>query len=117
MFIQISDNKNIVIPQGDILSFTYTIEDYNSKLLGADTYVLFSVYEPNQDFMNGVIRKKITKEDIDNNGEFNINITHEDTHSLHKGTYYYDIKLALLDARGNLVEYKTLERGRKFIIL
>lgn len=120
MFVQISKNKNIVIHQGDIVNFSYTIidEDFSQHILGVDEYILFSVYEPNQDFINGVIRKKLTKDNLDEDNNVLINITHEDTHTLQRGTYYYDIKLATLNVEdGSLMSYKTLESGRKFIIL
>ena len=120
MFIQISKNKNIVIHQGDTVNFSYEIKDesFQKYILGVNEYILFSVYEPNQEFIEGVIRKKLTKESLDEDNNVLIKITHEDTHTLQRGTYYYDIKLATTNVEdGSLETFRTLETGRKFIIL
>lgn len=114
-----SANGIINITQGDTLSFNFKI-NLGTKLY-PDYYTLkendnlyLSVCEYNQDFEEGVIRKKYSTEDM-SDGIIKIKIINSDTLNLEKGTYYYTIKLR--KATGDGFEYITLIDKNIFNVL
>ena len=59
-----------------------------------DTDVFFfSLYKPNHVFEQGVVKKVLTIENIDENGDLSILIEPEDTLNLHGGQYYWMVKM------------------------
>ena len=75
----------LFINQGtDITPIRYNMKDSNSE-------VYVGVMEPNQPFERAIIRKKYTKDDVNENGDIVIKFSSNDTVCLLPGKYYYQI--------------------------
>lgn len=57
------------------------------------SYIYFGVMEPNEPFENALIRKKCTKNDVDDSGCVLIKFKPQDTQCVLPGKYYYQVKL------------------------
>lgn len=93
----VSNNNIIMINRGDTFSFDFTIDDGSTDdgryILKDDDALYFGIMDPHQLFEDAIIRKKYTKEDIDEMGNLIITLRPEETIELFPGTYYYAIKL------------------------
>lgn len=90
--ITLTRGDNAIIPLSISVSDPlYPEQDY--YVLKGDDAVYFGIMFPNQLFENAVIRKKYTKEDMNDNNEIPISLIPEDTENLPSGDYYYQIKL------------------------
>lgn len=118
---QISNNKLISMTRGDTLSFAIkinkgTVIDPDWYELGEDDYVLFGVMEPHQPFEHALIRKTYTIEDMTEDKEIYMNLSHEDTARLLPGTYYYEVKLVTKTSdEDNPIVDTVIPRKRFFI--
>lgn len=79
----------IILNVGDSMDF----REY--QLLSRDTLYL-GVMEPNQPFECALIRKKLTLEDLDDQGNLIVHFNSRDTECLLPGKYYYQVKLQTL---------------------
>ena len=93
----VSNNNIIMINRGDTFTFDFTIDDGSADdgryILKDDDALYFGVMDPHQLFEDALIRKKYTKEDIDEMGNLIITLKPEETLDLCPGVYYYAIKL------------------------
>lgn len=95
---KIFPNHIIQVNRGDTFQFPFEINLgtalYPDKYILQENDVLYlGVCEPNQCFENAIIKKKFTKDDLDENGNVIINFSSSDTEYLSLGVYYYEIKL------------------------
>ena len=117
--INISSNNIITITRGDDISFTFEVNkgsnicrDYH-EFKDSD-YVYVGIMEPNQCFENALIRKKLTINDLLQDGKtMKVSIKGSDTEHLLPGVYYYQIKLFESDS----AKVTTIRNKTKFIII
>jgi len=115
-------NNIIMINRGDTYSFDLNIADDASPdgryILKEDDVLYFGVMEPNQLFEDALIKKRFTKEDCDDAGNFIIKLNPADTIDLYPGVYYYAIKLHHLvnNEEEYIDEVVTVIKKTKFII-
>lgn len=93
----IANNGIITITRGDTFTTSIFINlgtelDPKQCVLGEDDRVFFAVCEPNQRFENAIIKKVLTREDLDKNNNVIIDFKHDDTQYLLPGVYYYQVK-------------------------
>lgn len=104
----------LFINQGtDITPIRYNMKDSNSE-------VYVGVMEPNQPFERAIIRKKYTKDDVNENGDIVIKFSSNDTVCLLPGKYYYQIKIKLYNNYDNNKEdynINTVVPMTQFIIV
>ena len=96
----ITNNRIIVINRGDTFSMLLTINMGEPAepiiyFLSPIDIVYFSICEPNQEFEEGVVRKKYTSDNQLEDGSIEIVLNSSDTEHLMTGTYYYEIKLKI----------------------
>ena len=72
-----------------------------------NTQVYFGLMLPGQYFENAVVRKKYTKNDVNEFGDVIIKFIPEDTLYLDPGKYFYEIKAILEDGSINTIIQKT----------
>ena len=117
-------NNIIVLNRGDSYEFDLTINDETSNdgryHLKGDDAVYLGIMDPGQTFEEALIRKKVTVDDTDAEGNFNFEITPEDTLDLLPGKYFYSVKLRMShidDYSGETIEKViTIINKTKFIL-
>ena len=75
------------------------------------TVFYFGICEPHQPFENAIVRKRYTKENVDEEGYLKVVLESSDTEFLHEGKYYYSLKAVNEDnnvERVNTIIAKTL---------
>lgn len=105
--IDLSRNGIIEVNRGDSFELPLFINQgtditpirYNMKNSNSEVYV--GVMEPNQPFERAVIRKKYTKDDVNENGDIIVKFSSNDTVCLLPGKYYYQIKIKLYNNYDN----------------
>ena len=114
-------NLHIRLCRGDTQNIILTL--YEGERLTATKYVLkdndnvyFGVMEPNSYFEEALIRKKLSKEDLDENNELVIKLHTTDTLTLLPGLYYYQIKLNRYNEELQDYEIHTLVKQTPFYI-
>ena len=114
-------NLHIRLCRGDTQNIILTL--YEGERLTATKYVLkdndnvyFGVMEPNSYFEEALIRKKLSKEDLDENNELVIKLHTTDTLTLLPGLYYYQIKLNRYNEEIQDYEIHTLVKQTPFYI-
>jgi hypothetical protein len=118
----VSNNNIIMINRGDTFTFDFTIDngstDDGRYILKDDDALYFGIMDPHQLFENALIRKKYTKEDIDEMGNLIITLKPEETLDLYPGVYYYAIKLHRMtdNELEHIDEVLTIINKTKFII-
>lgn len=124
--IDLSRNGIIEINRGDSFELPLFINQgtditpirYNMKNSNSEVYV--GVMEPNQPFERAIIRKKYTKDDVNENGDIVIKFSSNDTVCLLPGKYYYQIKIKLYNNYDNNKEdcnINTIVPMTQFIIV
>lgn len=115
----------IAINRGDTFEFSVTIADASSETgiytLRDNDAIYFGLMDPNQQFENALVKKKIglDSEYVDPEGNISIVIEPEDTIDLLPGRYFYMIKLKMdhVDDQGDEVHaVKTIIDKTKFVI-
>lgn len=120
---EIAKNGIVTITRGDTFTFNLTINlgtDLcpNYYVLGDNDKVYFALMLPNQPFECAIVKKVLTKDDVDMFGNVVINFDIKDTENLLPGTYYYMIKLHRVYVKGSLPdELDTIIQKTQFIIL
>lgn len=124
--IDLSRNGIIEVNRGDSFELPLFINQgtditpirYNMKNSNSEVYV--GVMEPNQPFERAIIRKKYTKNDVNENGDIVIKFSSNDTVCLLPGKYYYQIKIKLYNNYDNNKEdynINTIVPMTQFIIV
>lgn len=117
-------NNIIVLNRGDSYEFDLTINDETSVdgryHLKGDDAVYLGIMDPGQPFEEALIRKKVTVDDTDDEGNFNFEITPEDTLDLLPGKYFYSVKLRMShsdeDTGETIEKVMTIINKTKFIL-
>ena len=124
--IDLSRNGIIEVNRGDSFELPLFINQgtditpirYNMKNSNSEVYV--GVMEPNQPFERAIVRKKYTKNDINENGDIVVKFTSNDTTCLLPGKYYYQVKIKLYNDYDNNKEdcdINTIIPMTQFIII
>lgn len=115
----ISNNQIITINRGD--TFNMSIPINGRKDIEIEDYIMteydrvyFAICEPHQHFEHGVVRKILTVDNLDADGNIEISLIPSDTYYLLPGTYYYEIKLKIGEGESAIV--KTILPRRKLVI-
>lgn len=74
------------------------------------------VMAPNQRWEEAIIRKKLTSENCDKNGNVFIHFDSADTENVCPGTYYYMVKIYVKDRIEDKYNINTIVNKTKFII-
>ena len=124
--IDLSRNGIIEVNRGDSFELPLFINQgtditpirYNMKNSNSEVYV--GVMEPNQPFERAIIRKKYTKDDVNENGDIVVKFSSNDTVCLLPGKYYYQIKIKLYNNYDNNKEdcnINTIVPMTQFIVV
>lgn len=98
----ISQNGIVRVNRGDsfelpiILLVGDSIDHKTYELTDSDTLYI-GIMEPNQPFECALIRKKFTKDNLDEDGNISVRFWPEDTMCVLPGKYYYQVKLETTD--------------------
>ena len=117
-------NNIIVLNRGDSYEFDLTINDETSLdgryHLKGDDAVYLGIMDPGQPFEEALVRKVITVDDTDSEGNFSFEILPEDTLDLLPGKYFYSVKLRMShidEETGESIEkVMTIINKTKFIL-
>jgi hypothetical protein len=117
-------NNIIVLNRGDSYEFDLTINDETSSdgryHLKGDDAVYLGIMDPGQPFEEALVRKVITADDADSEGNFSFEILPEDTLDLLPGKYFYSVKLRMShidEETGESIEkVMTIINKTKFIL-
>lgn len=106
--MSLSGAGEIRLTRGDTFSMPIVINQGTNMVpiryvLNEKDEVYFGVMEPNQPFEVALIRKKYTKADLNEDGDVQLRLRHEDTVCLLPGKYYYQVKVRLYN--NNIQEY------------
>ena len=121
----ISNNGIITMTRGDTVKVPIFINagdntDYIRYTLEEGDTLYFGIMEPEAPFEKSLIRKVLTKDDLNQYGDVEIELSLNDTQYLQTGTYYYEAKLKqvrLLDNGQTSEVINTVIPRRKFIIV
>lgn len=78
--------------------------------------VYFGVMEPNYPFEQAIIKKKYTKNDVNEYGDVVVKFSSEDTVNLIPGKYFYSIKLNKWDEEKQIYDIYTIVERTQFFI-
>lgn len=117
----ISLNGIVTVNRGDsfYLPITLNIGDSinrNIYTLQEGDILYLGVMEPNQPFETAIVRKKVTYQDIEDNGSINVRFWPEDTMYLTPGKYYYQVKIETVDLATNRKDIETVVDKTLFYI-
>ena len=118
---RISDNGIVTVNRGDSFLLPITLNIGSS--INKETYQLnetdvlyIGIMEPNQPFETAILRKKITFEDIGEDGYIVARFWPEDTCCLLPGKYYYQVKLQSVDSATGRYDVETVIDKTLFFI-
>lgn len=104
--IELSRGDNIEIPL--FINKGTPLEPIRYDLIKyPNTQIYFGLMFPGQQFENAVIKKKYTRDNINDLGDIIIKIAPEDTIYLDPGKYFYEIKAVLEDGMVNTLIQRT----------
>lgn len=115
-------NNNILkMNRGDDIDFVFQINTGTpikpvQCTLEDGEALYFGVMQPNQKWENAVLRKKLTSENNDENGNIKLHLYSQDTENLIPGTYYYMVKIKIYDDILKDYVINTIVDKTKFII-
>ncbi len=121
----IKKNNVITLTRGDYLKIPVVITrgrfPYDTEwTLEEGDYAFFGLMEPNKFFDEAILKKELTSEDLDSEGNLYVEILPEDTMNLCPGVYYYEIKVLYKEFE-NSEDYKThidtIVQKTKFILV
>lgn len=118
----IANNGIITVTKGDAFEVPLFI-NAGTELnpiryeLNNKDYVVLSVAKPNQEFESGVILKKLTIDDLNENGDVTIKFLSSDTNKLEPDLYYYRVKLYLYNTSIDDYDIDTIITRTKFIVV
>lgn len=117
----IAQNGIVRVNRGDSFELPITLLIGNSmnhqqyELADSDTLYI-GIMEPNQPFECALIRKRFTKEDLDQEGQISVRFWPEDTACVLPGKYYYQVKLETTDPSTNRKDVETVVDKTLFYI-
>ncbi|MBO7734851.1 MAG: hypothetical protein J6S67_19985 [Methanobrevibacter sp.] len=96
--LNISNNGIIRLSRGDSFSCPVFVNMGTELVpiryeLQDDDKLYFALMEPNQPFEEAILKKVLTKDDLNENGDAVLTLVPSDTENLVVGLYYYTIKL------------------------
>lgn len=117
----LSINNIVTISRGDSFSVPLFLNAGTGvspirRILKSGEYVYFAIERPNECFANACLKKKFDKENLNNNGDVQIEFSASEMNALCPGTYYYEIKASFLDESGKQIINTVVEKTR-FIVL
>jgi hypothetical protein len=120
--VSISKNGIITINAGDKFETAVFINGGSELepvryILKNDDKLLWVIVEPNKPFECGVVRKILTKDDLNDNNDPVLKLKSSDTLNLLPGTYYYEARLVIPNTSTGEEDISTVIPRRKFIIL
>ena len=121
MAFNISNDGIIKLTRGDTVQLPLFInkgtamQPVRYELQDGDE-VYLALMQPNQYFEDAILKKKFTKDNLNDHGDVLIRFESEDTVQLIPGKYYYQIKAKFLNVEGNY-DVNTLVERTQFIIL
>lgn len=115
------NNEILQMNRGDDVDFTFVINSGTPLLpviniLENDEYLYFGVMESHQKWEDSIIRKKLSSDDLDENGNVHLHLFPEDTENLAPGTYWYMVKVLIYDKEMQTYVINTICNKTKFII-
>lgn len=78
--------------------------------------VYFAIMEPNQPFECAIVKKLLTKDNLNKYGDVVINIEHDDTRLLLPGKYFYQIKASIYNSEKDKYEINTVVQKTEFTL-
>ena len=116
----ISVNNIVTLSRGDSFSCPLFLNEGTDvkpvrHILETGEYVYFFLLRPNQPFENALVRKKLTKDNLNSNGDVVVSFQPEDTINLCPGTYFYEIRAHLLEGGKEIIN--TVVERTRFIIV
>lgn len=117
----ISANQIVTLNKGDtfvaplFINIGTKVLPIRYPLTNGDT-IYVAIMEAHQPFECAIIRKKYTKDDINEHGDVILRLESKDTENLLPGTYYYQVKLEhVFEDKSNFVE--TIVPKRKLFLI
>ena len=94
---------------GDLINpVRYTLEDGDRLYVG--------IMEPGQPFERALIRKMLTKDDLNAWGDPELKLSPEDTERVMPGLYYYEAKLVTADEEGNETVQTVVPKRKVYVL-
>ena len=122
--LEIDINGNITVNKGDTFEAPIFMDINESKFDSSrlpveDGWLLyFGVMEANMPFALSLVKKTLTKDDLNEHGDFVVKFSHDDTRCLMPGPYFYEAKLFIPgDESGEEDKIITVVPRRKFTLL
>lgn len=118
----IKESNNIInIIKGDYCKFPITLfkgrfPTRQKMVLENDDKAYFGIFDSNVSFDQAIIKKVLTKDNMDEYDNLWVTLLPEDTVNLAVGTYYYEVK-ALYKDEDNVEHIDTAVQRTKFIVL
>ena len=124
------NNQILQMNRGDDIDFTFVINSGTPMLPVINVLetielpdgteqsecLYFGVMEANQKWEDAIIRKKLSVENLDENGNVHLHLYPEDTEMLASGTYWYMVKAYIWDRELQKFVINTICNKTKFII-
>ncbi len=107
------------VTRGDSCYITAQILDETSNeiyYLSDEDVAYFGVMDANQKFEDALIKKRLTKENMAEDGTLLIYFTPSDTVELIPGVYWYSLKLHKIKKDAKIDRVETIVANTKFII-
>lgn len=119
---RITDNGIMTIHAGDtiIAPLFLNIGDIITPIryvLKEDDRLYVGIMEPGQPFTHALIRKMLTKDDLNELGDPELKLTPEDTERVMPGLYYYEVKLLTHDEETGEEVVETIISKKKIYVL
>lgn len=119
--IDVSQNNKICVTRGD--SFSVPLFLNNGTEINPLRYelkeqdeVYLAIMVPNQPFEHALVKKVFNHQNLNDYGDVQIEIDHEDTRCLEPGKYYYQIKAKFYDIEKDKFEVNTVIPKTEFWI-
>ena len=118
----IANNGIITVNRGDSFELPLRLNvgtslDQTLYTLTDTDVVYIGVMEPQQNFEDAILRKRVTKENVDDNGTLIVRFWPEDTCCLTPGKYYYQVKITTVDEKTKRTDVETILNKTLFYIL
>lgn len=116
-----TNNNTIQMNRGDDIDIVFQINTGTALkpvqcTIEEGEAVYFGVMAPNQKWEEAIIRKKLTSENVDENGNVLLHLDSSDTENIIPGTYYYMVKIYIKDRISEKYNINTIVNKTKFII-
>ena len=117
----LSINNVVTISRGDSFSVPLFLNAGTGvspirRILKPGEYVYFAIEQPNQCFENACLKKRFDKDNLNANGDVQVDFSAQEMKDLAPGEYYYEIKASFIDGSGKQIINTVVEKTR-FIVL